>query len=273
MKNFKNKKSYCSVVEIKQKMGEKNEIYKYNEQRDANEFIMNYLNYLIEETKDSGQIKWRCVDSDETDFEKFKSKFIKRRGSSLFLDIFYGLLRTKEFCKTCSHIFSIKFNVFNILEIPLNKKKVSNKPLIINNLLKEFFSERINPNEICSHCKVPIKYKTSINSLPKCLMIYFNRDYTNNIRNNIDIPSSLEINLDEYLYDKSLNDYNDYCYKLKGILFYEFSKINISHYKSACLVNNEEWYYFDDHHLETDKELIIDKNENPILLFYERINI
>ena len=67
------------------------------------------------------------------------------------------------------------------------------------------------------------------------------------------------------------NDDGDFFYHLKGIVFYsDFSK-KIGHFKSACLVNNEKWYYFDDNTYETDKDLLrIYENENPSILFYEK---
>lgn len=267
MKNNQNKKRACSVLKIKQAMGEKYEIYKDDEQKDLNEFLINYLNYLTEETKDSGEIKWHCVDSDKIYFDKFYNKYIKRKGNSLFFNIFYGLLRTEEYCQNCSFIFSIKFQAFNILEIPLNKEIYSDKPLNIRDLLNDFISKKNNPIEICSICKEKRKYKTSIYSLPKCLIIYFSRDYSNNIINNIDIPISFDFN--ELLYDKSLNDYND-IYHLKGIIFYEYSTTNISHYKAACKDNNGKWYYFDDNYFDIDDKLGIYDNENPVFLFYEK---
>jgi ubiquitin C-terminal hydrolase len=268
MKNNKNKNRYCSVIEIKQVMGKKFEQYKGDEQRDANEFITNYLNVLTEETKDSGEKIWSCVDSDKEYFDKFYGKYIKRKGRSLFLEIFYGLERTEEYCKSCSYIFSIKFNPFNILEIPLKKEIYSKKSLKVMDLLKDYISERNNPNEICSKCKKRIKYKTSFNSLPKCLIINFLRDYTDDIQNKIDIPLSL--NLNEFLYDKSQNNHNNNYYHLKGIIFYQNNDINKGHYKATCLVNNENWYYFDDHLFDVDHQMPNYEYENPTFLFYEK---
>ena len=52
-------------------MGEKNEKYNDEFQEDANEFITNYLNYLIEETRDfANKIDWICKKGDEEFFKK-----------------------------------------------------------------------------------------------------------------------------------------------------------------------------------------------------------
>ena len=80
IKNMKKKNKSCSVYEIKYALAQNNKIYENNEEEDANEFITNYLNYLIDETKDTSEIKikWRYSPSDEIIFKKFNEKFLKR---------------------------------------------------------------------------------------------------------------------------------------------------------------------------------------------------
>ena len=264
-----NKNRQCAVHEIKQAMGEKDEIYKYEEQQDANEFISNYLNDLIEETNNTGNNTWKYLENDKIFFCKFYDKFINRKGNSFILDLFYGLLRTENYCKNCKHIFSIKFNSYNIIELPITEYNNNSQTLDLRVLLHNYISERKSKNEVCSVCKNEVTIKTSLYSLPRCLIIYFNRGSSNEYINRINIQKS--INLENYIYDKSLNDDGDFFYHLKGIVFYsDFSK-KIGHFKSACLVNNEKWYYFDDNTYETDKDLLrIYENENPSILFYEK---
>lgn len=271
MKNFNKQKEFCSVLEIKKVMGENNELYNGNNEGDANEFISNYLNDLIEETKNTGDLKWSCLPKDEKLFNKFKDKFIQRKGKSFILELFYGILRTEKYCK-CKNTTSIKFNTFNILEIPIyedgNKNK--DKPLDINSLLNKFFDEKKDLDEICPNCKKNFFYKTSINSLPKCLIIFFRRDYSNYKRNYININPKMPISIEKYLYDKSLNNNNQFYYHLKGIIFYSYYKKFVSHYKATCFVNNRQWFSFNDNYCERLKVLSIEKNENPVILFYEK---
>jgi len=61
-------------------MGEKYEKYINDNQEDANEFISNYLNCLIEETKDNIDINWIYKKGDEEFFNKFYQKFVKKRN-------------------------------------------------------------------------------------------------------------------------------------------------------------------------------------------------
>ena len=264
-------KKACSVFFIKEAMGEKNDIYNGNDQGDANEFITNYLNDLIEETKGTSNFNWTCSKKDEKYFNTFYNKFIQRKGKSFILDLFYGVTKTETYCKNCETT-SIKYNAFNILEIPIyeddqkfNYKK--NLDMNLKELLSKFISEKKSEDEKCLTCKKYLYSKISINNLPKCLIIYFKRSYSNNIINKIDIPKS--INLEKYILDKSLNNMDNYFYHLKGVIFYSYSKAKVSHYKAACLVNNEKWYYFNDNYYDSDVAFRLFQDDNPILLFYE----
>ena len=267
-KNLKNK--CCSISEIKQVMGEKNEKYKGNEQQDANEFISNYLNDLAEETKDIGKFNWKYLKKDEKDFHSFLYKYQKKKGNSFILDLFYGLFRKEYYCKNCGNCFVVKFNTFNILELPIDEEKYryQHNPIDVRDLIEKYISENTSDTEICSICEKDIKIKTSIYSLPKCLIIYFQRDYDYHKINKINIQKTL--NMEKFICDKSLND-NNYFYHLKGVIFYSKNSSKTGHYKSACLVNNEQWYYFDDNYYETDRSLLrVYDYENPVFLFYEK---
>ena len=264
----------CSVIDIKNAMGEKEEKYNEEFQEDANEFITNYLNYLIEETRDFGKFNWYYKPEDGTIFNKFHQRFLKRNGNSFIIDLFYGVFRTEYYCKKCKCVFNIKFSSFNILEIPVIEKDSfqNNESLNIKNLIENFISEKDDIGEICSRCRITIKIKTCLYSLPKCLIIYFNKDDYRDNTNKINISKT--INMENYVYDKSLIQDNDYYYNLKGIIFYSKYSSKVGHYKAACFVNkehDEKWYYFDDNNVKTDKNLLrIYDDENPYLLFYEK---
>ena len=183
MQNTIKKNNYCSVSEIKKVMGEKNEIYNNDQQEDVNEFITNYLDELVEETKDIGKNNWLYLEKDKNYFNNFYNKYIKRKGNSFILDLFYGILRRKEYCKKCHETFSLKFNVFNILELPVyeeNNRYKYEESINMEDLLRKYISKKVNKEKRCSLCKEDVTVKTSIYYLPKCLIIYFNRDYHNN---------------------------------------------------------------------------------------------
>ena len=274
MQKPNNKKKQCSVLDIKNAMGEKDEKYNDEFQEDANEFITYYLNNLIEETNDdSVEIDWICKEEDKQYFNKFYQKFFKRNRNSFIIDLFYGVFRTEYYCKKCNSTFNTKFSSFNILELPVIEKNSFDEPLYVQNLIENFISEKDDRDEICMECKTDITMKTSINTLPKCLIIYFNKDDYQDSTNKINIPKT--INMENYVYDKSLIKDNNYYYHLKGIIFYSSYLSKGGHYKAACLINNidneKKWYYFDDNDVKIDKNLLrIFDDENPCLLFYEK---
>ena len=275
MQNIDKIKDYCSVSEIKYAMGEYEEIYKNDNQEDVNVFISDYLNYLIEETKYSkinGKINWFCLEKDKEYFNKFYNNYIKRKGNSFILDLFYGITRREEKCKKCNYTFSVKFNPFNMLELLIDEEENNEQykeSIDMRDLIRNYISEKVNEEEICYKCKINTVIKTTINSLPKCLIIFFNRDYSKNKHNKIEIQKT--INFEKFVYNKSLIKDNNFFYHLKGIIYYSNFSDKSGHYKSACLVNNEKWYYFDDRKCEIDRGLLkINETENPVFLFYEK---
>lgn len=276
MQKPNNKKNQCSVLDIKNAMGKNDEKYNDEYQEDANEFITNYLNNLIEETNDASvKIDWNYIKEDEEYFNKFYQRFFKRKRNSFIIDLFYGVFRTEYYCKKCNSTFNTKFSSFNILEIPATdiQSFKNNEPLYLQNLIENFISEKDDPDEICKECEIAVTIKTSINSLPKCLIIYLNKDDYHDRTNKITIPKT--INMENYVYNKSLIEDNNYYYHLKGLIFYSNYTSKAGHYKAACLINNidneKKWCYFDDNDVGIDKNLLrICDDENPCLLFYEK---
>ena len=260
----------CTVKEIKEAMAKKDEIYYDDNQEDANNFIANYLNNLIEETQDNTILNWNYKIEDEKYFNKFFQKFIKKKGNSFILDLFYGLLRTEKYCKNCEQIFSIKFNSFNILELPISQKDAfDDEKIDMHFILENFISSKKLEDDKCTKCNRSTRIKTSINSFPKCLIINFIYNDSKNPTNKI--SPALSFNFGDYIYDKDLNEGNNYIYHLKGIIFYSNYSSNCGHFKAACLGNDKKWYYFDDNRISCEKNLLsINGIDNPTFLFYEK---
>ena len=263
-----------NVYGIKEAMTEVDEKYKKNEPEDANEFISNYLNAILDETSDKLKInEIKCYDeSDKEYFDNFYNKFYQKKGSSFILDLFYGILRTENYCKHCNkYIFSIKFHEYNILELPIyNLIKNDDKPLNLKNILINYTSEKMIANRSCSKCGNKICKRTYFYTLPKCLILYFERkDENNYIEKDIDIP--LSFNFNEYLYNNKNNEKSEIIYNFKGVIYYSFIDDNYGHYTASCQID-DKWYYFDDDTYSKGEKLfyIPYKNEYPILLFYEK---
>lgn len=266
MINYNNKTENLSASRIKEIMAEINENYKENEPEDAYEFLVYYLDTLVKETfNESRSIKKRKVDdNDKIYFNqfliKFNHKYLRetniKKGGSFILDLFYGLLRREKYCYKCKKSFSVKFNIYNILILPVDKNKN------LKEILTEYFSPS-KTNSFCNQCNISLYTKTDIFTLPKCLILYFGINNKKSY-NSYYITFKESINMSDFVYKDSIN-YN-YNYKLKGIIYHSFIGKK-GHYSASCFVNNC-WRYLDDNYVGMDKR---DSNYMPIILFYEKI--
>lgn len=267
IKDMDNGRKILSVSEIKEAMSEYDEKYVGIKPEDANEFISDYLDALLEET----QIKDNNINNEiiinnacDENFLHFLNRFYKN-GKSFISDLFYGILRTENKCKQCNFSFSIKYHSFNIMDFPLNNNlKNKNDSFEIEDLITKFISEKEVLNTRCKKCKNIIYTKTVFHKLPKYFILYFERNGTNYIENDINYLKTINFN---YFLEKKESKNN--CYKLKGIIFYSFLEDNNTHYSSCCLIGNK-WFYFDDNHYVSSEEIIEYKEDYPIILFYEK---
>lgn len=267
------KKSDLSVKEIKIQMGRIDERYNHNRQEDANEFISNFLDALREETSEKG-IKKNDINNNFSDdlemmaYKKFYNKFYERKGYSFLLDLFYGNYITRNFCKKCGKILSVKFNAFNMIELPIYElAKVNRYSLNIDDILNSFFSESKIYGAKCEKCNREEVYsKTSIYKLPENLIIFFGRTANEQyIDNKITYNQTLDLN--RFLHPNSNSKFNSY--NLSGVIHYRsYGKTGASgHYTASCSCY-DGWYYFDD----TIVSRIHSPNSNEIILFYEKLN-
>ena len=271
MLNPQNQKKDLSVTEIKKAMGESIELYKENNQEDANEFISNFLNLLHEELADKNNFPKNIEinnEDDEKSFNNFCYKFYMKKGSSFILDLFYGIVRNKKYCNSCNEPFSENFSSFNILELPIYFLSKNNKnTLNFGEILINYTSQKKILDAQCKKCKGKAYSLTEIYKLPKYLIIYFGRYNDDNfIENNIDYPKKMDFK--NFIIKEKRNNLNNYNYKLRSIIFYTFIGKE-GHYCASCL-NNDNWIYFDDHYIEKYNEKSSDGV--PIILFYEKDN-
>ena len=269
MITLKDQKKILSVSKIKEVMEEINKNYKESNQEDAYEFLSFYIDEILEETMDKSIPVEKMILDDKYDneaLEVFYNRFFKKRGNSSILDLFYGIYRIEKYCANCKFKFSIRFNAYNILELPiLDILKNKNESLDIKYILEKFCDNQIT-NSTCDECKNKIFSITQILTLPKCLILYLGIIIDNiYIKNNIILNKTID--LEYLLYNKNKNkDKANYKYILKGIIYHSYID-QLGHYSASCLTNNG-WYYFDDIYVEKDEESFIDRK--PIILFYEK---
>ena len=114
-----------NASKIKQILSKVEDKYKTNEQCDANEFISIFLNQMLNELKGFGQSSKinfpNNIKDDEMkkQFERLNKLFIYKNNSFL-IDLFYGRLLKELYCEK-GHRISIKFQIYNMIEVPINK--------------------------------------------------------------------------------------------------------------------------------------------------------
>jgi ubiquitin C-terminal hydrolase len=200
---IKNKVDNINPKELKKVMGEIDERYKYNNQEDANEFISNFLDGLLDETanKNNNVQKLTIKKKEEKEaYDKFYNRFYKQIGNSFLLDLFYGILRTEKKCKNCKEIILIKYNSYNMIELPLYNLVVNSKKKSLE--LKDILDDYIKPynisNSSCKKCKKNnITEQTKIYTLPQYLIIFFGRTIGEKYIDNT-ISYDEEIDLKDY---------------------------------------------------------------------------
>ena len=266
--NMKNKKNTdntsISVLEIKKAMGEFDSKYNDNNPEDANEFISDYLNILRKETLNKNS--YEINETNDENYINFLKKFYKK-GSSFITDLFFGILRTENYCiKKCKETFSVKYSSFNILDLPLYYIDINkNQTLEIEDIIERYVRKKEISGMSCKKCGGKFYMKTDIYKFPINLIIYFERnDHNNYIEKDINIKKTIDLN--NFLYKAKTEKTEKTCYNLKGVIYYSFLGNNLSHYSASCLIDND-WYYFDDDNYENNKKYY--EYDNPILLFYE----
>ena len=261
------KYKFLSVSEIKEAMIEYDEKYYSINPEDANEFITDYLDGLLEETRINQNIikEIKINNIMDKNYFHFLERFNKN-GVSFISDLFYGILKTENKCRKCGNSISIKYHPFNILDLPLYNliKNKENNTLEITDIITEFISEKEVLNIQCKSCNINIISKTNFYRIPKYMILYFERNYNNYIKNKINILETINFN-----YFLENNESKKTLYDIKGIIYYSFLKDNKKHYSSSCLLENS-WYYFDDNRYINTKKFLQYEDEYPVLLFYEQ---
>jgi ubiquitin C-terminal hydrolase len=251
---------------LKRVMGNVDEKYKFNNQEDSNEFIANFISALLSETGNKDKIvkKLNIVnESDKRPYDNLYKKFFQRKGYSFVLDLFYGIIKVTKKCNKCDNINSIKFNVFNMLELPLYNltKKNDNKELNLKQLFCNFTEEK-KYEEACNNCKSDNIYsKTTIYTLPQYLIISFGRICEGNYySNNIHYPKNFKI--------KSEFEHKDFSYILECVIEHS-GGLGGGHYTSLIPTdkNNDNWIRYSDSYCSGNSYGF--ESRNAIILLYK----
>ena len=254
---------------LKYVMGNIDAKYFRDFQEDANEFISNFISGLYKETATKARVKdvkkLEINDEDEQKiYDNFYRRYYIKKGNSFLTDIFYGIRKTRNYCKNCGKTITNSFSSYNMLELPIYKlvKKNNNKTLDLNQILNEYRKEKKIEFK-CPYCEDDknIYTETLLYALPKYLMISFIRTIDDEyIYNNIIYNENLELK----------NDYdNKNCkYILKCVIEHSGGAYS-GHYTALCPKDktNNIWYRFSDsYHREIGNDF---HSRNALILLYK----
>ena len=240
---------------IKDILGETIEKYRYNEQNDANEFIIIFLNQLLKELYEIGKYDPGKIPIDKMELDAFnkleKKFFIKNK--CFLLNLFYGRLKKEYICEN-GHLCLIKFNNFNTITLPLQKNSNTIEELL--NIYQG--NKKIEDKIFCNKCQKECKYsiKTKIYNIPNYFILCLENE---------NLYYSPEIIYQNILETKNFMDSNNKKYYLTSLVSYSGNK-KAGHY-IAKVFQDMEWYLINDSlYWKINKSEILDKYSK--ILFY-----
>ena len=274
LESIESGKEIIDASNIKIILSKVEEKYKTNEQCDANEFITIFLNQMLNELKGIEPLSNNNFPNNINDqemkkqFERLNKLFINKNNSFL-IDLFYGKLIKEIYCIK-GHRISIKFQIYNIIELPImeyiNNDKTNKVELI--DLLKEYQKEHNIDEKIeCNECGKEVKCysKTTIFNIPKYLILFLNQDlkrYTN--LQFVDFKETLETK--DFVKNMDLNKE----YNLIGLIDY-YGNREYGHYTASCKnLKDNNWYYISDTYISKIDDFNEIKSKNAFILFYEQ---
>ena len=255
-----------SVKSIKEEIGKLDERFKTNDQQDASEFISFFIGKLLEETqgtKEINNLEDELKELDESEQEGFKrlwKRFFLRKGKSYIVDLFYGILRVETRNKKDDKLISIRFNMFNILELPIYYLDKEYYKIYIENIFKNNFLEKKDNDDGQTYDI------TTIYRLPKYLIVFLNRT-VNNRYLDMKVIYKKSIDLTPYINSKQNKEKKNNIYNLCGIIEYHTYNSKNGHYTATSLCGNQ-WYFFNDSFIKEKDD--IDDLDDEIILAYER---
>ena len=254
---------------LKYVMGSIDAKYFRDFQEDANEFIANFISGLYKETATKARVKdVKKLEINNEEEQKIYDNFYRRyyikKGNSFLTDIFYGIRKTRNYCKNCGKTITNSFSSYNMLELPIYNlvKRNNNKTLDLIQILNEYRTEKKIEFK-CPYCEdnKKIYTETLLYTLPKYLMISFIRTIDDEyIYNNIIYNEKLELKND---YDKK-----NYKYILKCVIEHS-GGAHSGHYTALCPKDktNNIWYRFSDsYHREIGNDF---HSRNALILLYK----
>ena len=255
-----------NVKAIKEEIGKLDERFQTNQQQDASEFISFFIGKLLEETQGTKDINSlekeinELNDLEKEGFNRLWKRFFLRKGKSYIVDLFYGILKVETRNKKDDRLESIRFNMFNILELPIYYLNKEYNSIYLETILKYNFSKKKDNDDDQTYDI------TTIYRLPKYLIVFLNRTVNKNFLN-LKVLYKDTLDLTEYICSTSKNTEAKNNFNLCGIIEYHTYNSKYGHYTATCLCDNQ-WYLFNDSYIEEEND--IKSLDNAMIFFYER---
>ncbi|KAM3137664.1 hypothetical protein pb186bvf_010278 [Paramecium bursaria] len=242
--------------------------FKYGQQEDAHECLMNILqmigqenNYPIKMSFWDKVSQFCCINESIQEWEQNR-----QRENNIITRYFIGQLKNIIKCDQCNFTLE-QFEEFQSINIALED---ITKTQYLNEVLDNHFKSSILNMYKCKRCHGAVsKIQNIITVFPRVLVLSFKRFAQNNNqiqRINANIAFPLNLVMDNY------GERSDNIYALQSIIHHTGS-VNYGHYYASCKSKNN-WYRFDD--WQVDK-LDIEKKQydtfgtpTPYILLYIR---
>ena len=146
IKEIKKGEKIIYVNEIKEEMAKLNKRYETNNQQDANEFISLFLNEILLETQGTADLNNpdnQLKGLEKKAFDKLWKRFYLKKGRSYMVDLFYGILKTETKKIDNDELISVKFHMYNMLELPLYFLDKKCSDINLNDILKNYVKKKI----------------------------------------------------------------------------------------------------------------------------------
>ena len=273
---------------FKERLGNKNPLFKGNYPNDAKDLLSFLLMELHEEMNQAAVNNnlnniFHNIEIQKNKklvFKYFRQNFMNNYRS-IISGLFFGIIYIKAQCNFCQTVL-YKYQLFNFLIFPIQdvlqyKIKLNNYQNDCNNTvsIEDCFKYSQLPyyinNYQCKCCKNNGKciFNTYLSVLPNIIIIILNTRVGNNTKVKVSFNENLELkNYVEYL--------NDECiYELIGVVTHYGMSNENGHFKARCLSPFDGmWYLYNDVIVKYigyfDKEQF--QEGNPYILFYKKIN-
>ena len=271
--------NYSDAKEIKNIMGEKNNLFKGCKAADVKDLFINLIDAFIGELSKDDDNESIYNEPNYTDkVEMFQEAEREVDENIIINKLFLGYYESDYQCPINKniHIYSFQEQTFLLFELLLISKYYRTANLTLKECFEFYFSREDKISSFfCSKCRKTHKnnYIEKIYRLPEILVIALDRGYGKAFQGKVEFNIELNLNKDlNNCIDKDNKENNkNIFYKLICISTHSGSSSAGGHYTACCLTDNGKYYYFSDTYVHEIKEKHLYDDE-PYLLFYKKIN-